>query len=73
MSPDAILKVMVALIFLSGLLFAAHLGIDALRTRTRAARDDDERRRAAIVKVALVVAGAFMVAALSVVVWMIRG
>jgi CBS domain containing-hemolysin-like protein len=72
-SPDAILRVMVALIFLSGLLFAAHLGLETVRSRSRLAPEDAERRRRTIVRIAMVAGAVFMVGALSVVVWLIRG
>lgn len=73
MSPDVILRVMVALIFLSGLLFAAHLGLETVRGRSRLAPEDAERRRRTLIRIALGAGVVFMVGALSIVVWLIRG
>jgi hypothetical protein len=76
-SADTLLALMVALIFSSGLLFAAYLGIDALRSRARESRArgalSPVRGRSTLVRLALVVAALFVVAALAVVVTLIRG
>lgn len=74
MLVDRLLAVMVALIFASGLLFVAYLGIDALRTR---ARPPGLRlkvpRRALVVKTAVVLGAVFVLCALVVVAAVIRG
>lgn len=74
MPLDTVLAVMVALIFASGLLFAAYLGADALRAKwsRRAGADELERKATTLTRwVGLVLGALFIAGALVVMMWLI--